>query len=150
MDNAIMMRNAAIRVCVLLGKFGITATISNWNPEPTGECLRGSWYVDKAKQYGVSDVIHIDLSCGGFLAVTDKCEILSGSNFMCPDGFLAIDTEICESQGFYLCDFGFKCWNDGWGDDGNGLAIGDMHTFETFLHHYDGVEILVDCCDETF
>ena len=142
-----MMRNAAIRVCVLLEKYGITATISNWNPEPTAE-LRDSWYVDRAKQYGITDLIHIKLSCGGFLAVTDKCEIMSGANFMLNDAFTNIDTELVISDGFYLTDFGFKCWSDDWGEDA--FVIGDMHTFETFLHHYDGVEILVDCCNEPF
>lgn len=145
MDNAIMMRNAAIRVCVLLEKYGITATISNWNPEPTAECLRDSWYVDRAKQYGVTDLIHIKLSCGGFIAVTDKCEIMSGANFMINDAFTTIDTELVMTDGFYLTDFGFKCWCDDFGEDA--FVVGNMHTFETFLHRYDGVEILVDCCE---
>ncbi len=142
-----MMQNAAIRVCVLLEKYGITATISNWNPEPTDN-LRGSWYVDRAKQYGITDLIHIKLSCGGFLAVTDKCEIMSGANFMLNDAFTNIDTELVITDGFYLTDFGFKCWSDDWGEDA--FVIGDMHTFERFLHCYDGVEILVDCDCEPF
>ena len=144
MDNTIMMRNAAIRICVLLEKYGITATISNWTPEPT-KCLRGSWYVPRAKQYGVQDIIHLNLSCGGFLAVTDKCEVMSGANFMINDAFTAIDTELELTDGFYLTDYGFKCWCDDWGEDA--FVVGDMHTFERFLHNYDGkmAEILEEC-----
>lgn len=143
MDNKIMMQNAAIRVCALLEKFGITATISNYQPEPIDKCLRGAWYISKMKQYGVCDTIHIQLD-GGFLAITDKCEVMSGSNFMVSDAFSYIDCALGFTEGFYLSNFGFKCWDDGWGEDGNAFIIGDMHTFESFLHHYDGKHV-VEC-----
>ena len=141
MDNKIMMQNAAIRVCVLLEKFGITATISNYQPEPVDN-LRGSWYVPKVKQYGITDIIHIKMKGFGFLAITDKCEIMSGANFMINDFFTDFDIEFAEPHDFYLTDFGFKCWCDEWGE--NALIIGDMHTFESFLHHYDGKHV-VEC-----
>ena len=131
-----MMQNAAIRVCVLLEKYGITATISNFQPEPTNN-LRGSWYVPKAKQYGITDIIHIEMRGFGFLAITDKCEIMSGANFMINDFFTDFYTEFAEQHDFYLTDFGFKCWDDGWGNDGNVFIVGHLHDFERFLNSYD-------------
>ncbi|MBO7731840.1 MAG: hypothetical protein J6S67_04790 [Methanobrevibacter sp.] len=98
------MRNVAEKVtrqlCDLLNNKGIK-TESDFVLRPIDKTLRPSWYVEKLKQCGFTDCIHVGISdINAFFAVTDDGHIMTGGNFMILDAFAALS--ICEDYGEFI------------------------------------------------
>lgn len=135
-----MMRRTAKRVCDILEKKGLKTSIFDDRPSPLRKILRESWYVDKMSQFGVSDVIHISVYNGnyhlGFLVITNDCKIASGCNAMINDFFSAVRIECGNFDGFYFCDYNMQFA----GDEDDGMAMCDLHTFERFMDELEPCE----------
>ena len=96
------MRNTATKVarqlCDYLNEKGLK-TECDFVLRPIDKTLRSSWYVDKVKQCGHTDAIHVGIShdcymCNGFFAVLEDGSIMTGGNIMINDAFTAIDFTI--------------------------------------------------------
>lgn len=132
-DNK-MAAMTACRVCEKLRGMGIGAWLYGAAMRDTDNVLR--IFANKAKQYGILELIPIRLDCGGMLAVTADCKIVSEHSFMCDDGFTEIAYEYHRLHGNghqfripYFCDCGFECY----GDEEEGLAIAEPFAFSRFL-----------------
>ncbi len=85
-----MVAKTANILANLLKKHGIGVTPYDTTLKPIEKVLRGSWYVDKAKQAGHTDCVYIGIECGGFFAVLEDCSIMVGKNIMIADAVTAI------------------------------------------------------------
>lgn len=96
------MRNIATKVarqlCDYLNKKGLK-TECDFVLRSIDMTLRSSWYVDKVKQCGHTDAIHVGIShdyynVNGFFAVLENGDIMTGGNIMINDAFTSIDWTI--------------------------------------------------------
>ena len=114
------MRNVATKVarrlCDLLNDKGIK-TESDFVLRPIDETLRPSWYVDKLKQCGRTDCIHVGISnetiLSSFFAVTEDGHIMTGGNVMLLDAFAAMN----DSDEFIMArPHMFRAWGNEYED----------------------------------
>ena len=132
-DNG-MAVNTAINICEKLRRIGIDAWLYGAAMFDIDSILGAT--SDKAKQCGYLEAMRIRLECGGLLAITPDCKILSESAFMSDDGFTEIAYEYNRLHGYgsefkmpYFCDCGFTCH----GDEDGGLVIAEPYQFSRFL-----------------
>lgn len=116
--NEKMAENTAHRLAMFLKGKGIEITHYDSTLRPIEKVLRGSWYVKKAKEMGHTDCIHIGLICGGFFAILENGQIMTGKNIMICDGISSVVMELSEIDpidAFQI--FQWKGFNDGDDDD---------------------------------
>lgn len=113
------MRNVAAKVarqlCDLLNNKGIK-TESDFVLRPINKTLRHSWYVEKLKQCGHTDCIHVGISnniLSAFFAVTEDGHIMTGGNIMLLDAFAAMS----DSDEFIMArPHMFRAWGNEYED----------------------------------
>ena len=93
MTNKKIATKIAKRLVAYLSAKGI-ATKCDYKYLPIEKILRGSWYVTKVKETGHTDCIYIDVKCGGFFAVLENGEIMTGQNCMIADAVSNIIYEL--------------------------------------------------------
>lgn len=92
--------NVARQLCGYLNEKGIK-TESDFVLRSIDKTLRGSWYVDKVKQCGHTDCIHIEIDDENYHCFFVVCEdgtIMTGGNIFIWDAFRTFD----ETSGFFL------------------------------------------------
>ena len=95
------------------------------------DTLRGSWYVDKVKQCGYTDCIHIDVECGGFFAILNTGEIMTGQNVMINDAISNVIYELLgtpDYDAFWTLNIYAE---EDWGEDA--LLIGSLSQIKELI-----------------
>ena len=122
MTNEKMAIRTARNLVKSLNEKGVKCS-SDFKMDKVRNILRESWYVKKLCECGCTECIHINLECGGFIAVTDDCKLMSGFNVMIHDAISNIFLEyVDEDYGYepYETTFGkyIKTYCDEFGDNG--------------------------------
>ena len=123
MTNEKMAIRTARNLVKFLNEKGVKCS-SDFKMDSVRNILRECWYVKKLCECGCTDCIHIDLvECGGFIAVTNDCKVMSGFNFMILDAITNIFLEYVDGDyGYepYETTFGkyIKTYCDEFGDNG--------------------------------
>lgn len=93
MTNKKIATNVAKKLIEYLSEKGIE-TECDFQYKSIDETLRSSWYVSKVKEVGHTDCIHVDVKCGGFFAILESGEIMTGANVMISDAITSIIYEL--------------------------------------------------------
>lgn len=134
--NEKMAVRTAKNIVSLLREKGVKCE-SDFAVRAIDETLRNCWYVNKLKQCGATDCIYINLTeCGGFLAVTNDCKLMSGMNCMVQDAIYSIlleyvEVEYPEISYEYIFGRNIKLYSDDWGD--NGMFILEPFAFNKWI-----------------
>lgn len=115
--NQMMVAKTANILANLLKKHGIGVTPYDTTLKPIEKVLRGSWYVDKAKQAGHTDCVYIGTECG-FFVVLENCEIMVGQNIMITDAITSLVLSCTDFvDGADVCDVWQMFRWHGWADE---------------------------------
>lgn len=96
MDNYKIMTKVSGMLSEYLEMKGINANVT-FSIKPIEKTLRASWYVDKVKQCGHTECVHISLNGGdtygcAFFVVLEDGSIMTGGNIFINDAFATFDT----------------------------------------------------------
>ena len=95
--NERIAANTTRRFASLLKSYGVYVEPYDADLKPIEKVLRHSWYVDKVKQMGHTDCTCLEIE-GGFFAVLENGQIMTGKNIMILDGISAVVEEISEED----------------------------------------------------
>lgn len=130
--NKQICERMAKRLVDFLNSKGIEAK-SDFAFKPVREVLRWCYYVQKVKECGHTDCIHVDLpDAGSFIAVLEDGRLMSGFHFMIQDAIYCIGVEyldeLADAMEYPVLD---KSFCDDFGE--SGMMIVDFNKFKDWL-----------------
>ncbi len=111
--NSAIAENTCRRLVDFLKSKGVDVFPYDATLHPIEKTLCYSWYVKKVKEMGHTDCCHIGLVEGGFFAVLENSQIMTGSNIMILDAIsgLCCDNEVDPNE--IMLSFRWKGFGDG-------------------------------------
>lgn len=139
--NKRIAANTARRLAMLLKSYGVHVDHYNTDEfKPIEKVLRHSWYVDKVKQMGHTDCIYIGID-GGFFAVLENGQIMTGKNIMILDGISCVVTEIATDDPIdAFSNFLWKGFSADEYDDRDYVVVCELSQFRKMLNSLNLME----------
>lgn len=138
MTNERIAENTARRLANLMRQYGIEVEPYNATLRPIEQVLRSSWYVDKVKQMGHTDCIHMGFndSIGNFfIAVLEDGQLMTGANCMIMDAVSSLTMSVpnrdVDVNDVFYHHFRWK----GYGRDDDGVCVFELSQLRMLLEY---------------
>lgn len=138
MTNERMAENTARRLADLMRQYGIEVEPYDATLRPIERVLRGSWYVDKVKQMGHTDCIHLGFKdCIGnfFIVVLEDGHLMTGANCMILDAVSCLTMSVPEGDvdvnDVFYNHFRWK----GYGMDDDGVVVFELSQLRELMKY---------------